>query len=281
MKKAHTAGQRVFARTLLYVVLAILLVLMLFPFFWLLRSSLMTSREIFSMPMQWLPEKAQWGNFQDAMTAIPFARYFLNTLFLVAVNLVGTILSNSFVAFGFARIRFKGRNVIFAALLLTMMIPWSVLLIPQFIGWKIIGAYNTYWPLTASSFFAGGFNVFLLRQFFTSIPMTYDEAAFIDGANYLQIYWKVILPLSKPALTTVGVFTFMNVWNDFMGPLIYISDSNLWTLSLGLQSFIGQYAQQWQLLMAASTVTVLPMILVFFVCQRAFIEGITMTGVKG
>ena len=268
-------------RAVLYGVLILLAFFMLFPLFWLVRSSLMTSREIFTMPIQWLPEKAQWKNYADAMTAIPFVRYFSNTLLIVAVNLIGVIFSNSFVAFGFARIRFKGRNFVFAVLLLTMMIPWSILLIPQFIGWKIIGAYNTYWPLTAGSFFASGFNVFLLRQFYASIPLSYDEAAFMDGANYLQIYWKIILPLSRPALTTVGVFTFMNVWNDFMGPLIYLSDSDKWTLSLGLQSFIGQYTQQWQLLMAASTITVLPMILVFFICQRAFIEGIALSGVKG
>ena len=231
--------------------------------------------------MHWLPDHILYENYREALVRVPFARYFLNSLFVVAINLVGKLLSSTLVAFGFARIDFKGKGFWFTVILGTMMIPWSVLLIPQFIMWSRLGLYNTYWPLTLPSFFLDAFYVFLLRQFFQTLPRDYDEAARIDGAGYFQIYRLIILPLSKPALMTVGVFTFMNTWNDFMGPLIYLKDSNKYTVSLGLQQFIGQYTTEWHLMMAAATVAVVPMIIVFFFAQRYFIEGMTFAGIKG
>lgn len=163
----------------------------------------------------------------------------------------------------------------------TMMIPWSVLLIPQFMLWSEIGLYNTYFPLTVPAFFLDGFYIFLLRQFFVTIPREYDEAAIVDGAGYLQIYAKIMLPMSKPALMTVCVFTFMNTWNDFIGPMIYLKDVPKYTVSLGLQQFISQFTTEWHYMMAAATVAVLPMIVMFFFAQRYFIEGMNFSGVKG
>lgn len=264
-----------------YIILSLLSLLFVFPFYWLLRSSFMTSGEIFSLPIRWLPSEFRIQNYPEALTALPFGRYFLNTIFIVVMNVTGTILSSSFVAFGYARIDFPGRKFWFALTLSTLMIPLAVVLIPQFIGWKLIGAYNTFWPLVLPAFFGNAFFVFLIRQFFMTIPREYDEAAFVDGAGYLTIYARLLMPMSRPALATVGVFAFMFTWNDFFGPLIYLSDNAKYTLALGLRAFMGQFTSQWNLMMAASFVIILPMIVLYFFAQRAFIEGITLTGLKG
>jgi multiple sugar transport system permease protein len=275
-RKKPSAG-----RAAVYALLVLTGIVNVFPFYWMLRSSLMTKSEIFALPMLWLPSAPQWGNYLEALVSVPFGRYFTNSLFLVAVVILGKLLSSSLIAYGFARIDFKGRNICFALMISTMMIPWSVLLIPQFIIWTNLNLYNSYWPLVLPSFFLDAFYVFLLRQFFQTLPMDYDEAATIDGASHLTIYSKIILPLSKPALLTVCVFAFMYTWNDFIGPLIYLKDQKLFTVSLGLQQFIGQYVTEWHLMMAAATVAIVPMIVIFFFAQRYFIEGIAFTGIKG
>lgn len=253
----------------------------LFPFYWLLRSSFMTRAEIFATPMRWLPENFHFENYEVALVSANFLLFFRNSIFLVVVNIIGKLLSSSLAAFGFARIAFRGRKLMFGIVMLTMMIPSTVLMIPQFIMWNKVGLYDTYWPLVLPSFFLDAFYIFLLKQFYSTLPMDYDEAATIDGATYLQIYAHILLPLSKPALMTVMVFTFMNTWNDFMGPLLYLKSKNLFTVSLGLQVFISEYTTDWHLMMAASTVAVVPMILIFFFAQRYFIEGISFTGLKG
>jgi multiple sugar transport system permease protein len=256
-------------------------VVMIFPFFWLIRSSFMTQREIMTMPIKWIPSKFNFNNFRDALKAAPFAIYFRNSVILVAVNVTSQILTASFIGFGFARLQFKGRGLWFALLLSTMMIPGTALMIPQFIFWKTVGAYNTFLPLMVPGFFGHPFNIFLVRQFYMGIPKDYDEAALVDGANYFTIYRKIIMPLATPVLCSIGVFTFMSTWNDFMGPLLYLDKQNLRTVSLGLQVFIGQYRSQMNYLMAASTLAVIPMIIIFFFAQRYFIEGITFSGLKG
>jgi multiple sugar transport system permease protein len=263
------------------IILVFMSVVMIFPFYWLVRSSFMTQREIQTVPIKWLPAKFSFDNYIGAMKAAPFSLYFRNSALLVAVNMTGAILSSSFVAFGFSRIKYRGQGALFALLISTMMIPGTVLMIPQFVFWKTAGAYNTFVPLMVPAFFGSAFYVFLLRQFLLGIPRDYDEAAFVDGANYLAIYWRIIMPLSKPALCTVGVFTFMGVWNDFMGPLLYLEKQDLRTVALGLQVFVGQYRTQVNYLMAASTLAVVPMIILFFMAQRYFIEGITFSGLKG
>ena len=264
-----------------YILLIAISVTMLFPFFWMIRSAFMTNREITTVPIQWIPSQFNFDNFVEAFTRDSFGRYFLNSGIIVIVNMVGGVLSSSFIAFGFSRLKFKGRNIWFALLLSTMMIPYTVLMIPQFLIWQSVGGYNPFLPLTVPCFFGSAFNVFLVKQFYSGIPKEYDEAAIVDGANYFTIYAKIILPMSKPALCTVGVFTFMNTWNDFMGPLLYLDDQKLKTVSLALQNFMGEHTSQWNLLMAVATVITLPMIAVYFAAQKYFIEGITFSGLKG
>lgn len=263
------------------VTLILISVIMLFPFFWLVRSAFMSDREIMSMPIKWIPERMRYENYGLVFERAPFLRYFLNSILLVAVNVIAQVVSSSFIAYGFARFRFKGKNFLFGVMLSTMMIPYTVVMIPQFMMWQMIGMYNTYIPLMLPAFFGSAFNMFLVNQFYRGIPKAYDEAALVDGANYLKIYFKVIIPMSKPVLCSVGVFTFMSTWNDFLGPLLYLEDEKLKTVSLGLQTFIGQYTGSWNLLMAASSLAIIPMVFIFFFAQRYFIEGITFSGLKG
>jgi multiple sugar transport system permease protein len=275
-------GTGTFSRALVYFALAIGTLLCLFPFYWLLRSSLMDQSDIFVIPPIWFPHAFQFGNYTEALTILPFGRYFLNTLTIVVLEVSGVVLSSSLCAYSFARLKWPGRNIVFMVILTSMMLPGAVTLIPQFVGWTKLGATNTFIPLTVPAWFGGGaFNVFLLRQFFMTIPKELDEAALVDGAGFFKIYTRIMLPLIVPALVVVGLFSFLNGWNDFMGPLIYLSDEKWYTLALGLQTFKGMYNAQWNLLMAATTVVLLPAILVFFLGQKYFVEGIVMTGLKG
>ena len=265
-----------------YVVLLIVSVMFIVPFVWLLRSSMMDLSQIFIMPPEWIPKPFHFENFKEALTIVPFGTFFLNTLIIVAGVLLGTVVSSTIAAFGFSRIRWKGRDTVFAVLMSAMMLPGAVTLIPSFLGWKEIGFYDTFYPLILPAYFGGGiFNIFLLRQFYLTIPQDFDEAAFVDGASYFKIYWHILLPLSRSAVIVVALFTFLGSWNDFMGPLIYLKSDSRFTLALGLQMFQGSYTAQWDLLMAASAAVVLPCIIVFLVGQRYFLEGITLTGLKG
>ncbi|TCC52340.1 carbohydrate ABC transporter permease [Kribbella capetownensis] len=254
----------------------------LLPLVWLVRSALMDSGQIFVSPPQWIPKPFAWDNFSGALTQVPFARYFLNTLIIEAGVLVGTVLSCSLAAFSFARLRWKHKNLVFGILMSGVMLPYAVTLIPTFLFWQKLGLVNTYVPLILPHWFGTGvFNIFLLRQFFLSIPYELDESAYIDGATPLQVYWRIILPLSKPALAVVSVFTFLGVWNDYLGPLIYLNDSDKYTLAMGLASFQGTYTAQWGYLMAAAAVVLLPIVLLFAFAQKYFVEGIALTGLKG
>lgn len=261
-----------------FVLMILIGLMMIFPLFWMVRSSVMTQSEIFRKPMQWLPESIQWKNYVDIMTLRPFARWICNSAFIVVFNVLGTMLTCSMAAFAFARLKFRGRNVVFSLVLAAMMIPSATLLIPQFMIWKILHGIDTYAPLILGAFGAPGFYTFMLRQFYKGIPMDIDEAAKIDGASPLRIYMNIIIPLSKAPLVTVAIFTFTNCWNDFMGPLIYLSSERKYTAALGLRSFIGMYTGQWHYLMAASTVLVIPVIILFACCQKVFIGGINLSG---
>ena len=261
-----------------FVLMLFIGLIMVFPLFWMVRSSVMTQSEIFRKPMQWLPERIQWKNYVDIMTLRPFARWICNSAFIVVFNVLGTMLTCSMAAFAFARLKFRGRNVVFSMVLAAMMIPSATLLIPQFMVWKILHGIDTYAPLILGAFGAPGFYTFMLRQFYKGIPMDIDEAAKIDGASPLRIYMNIIIPLSKAPLVTVAIFTFTNCWNDFMGPLIYLSSERKYTAALGLRSFIGMYTGQWHYLMAASTVLVIPVIILFACCQKVFIGGINLSG---
>jgi len=272
-KLALTAG---------YTALILISALFVIPFVWLLRSSLMDLSQIFTMPPEWIPKPFHWDNFRRALTTLPFGTFFTNTFVIVIGVLVGTVATSSIAAFGFARIPWRGREAVFAVLMSGMMLPAAVTMIPSFLGWKALGFYDTYYPLIVPAYFGGGiFNIFLLRQFYLTIPRDFDEAAFVDGATYFQIYARIILPLSRSVLIVVALFSFLGTWNDFMGPLIYLKSDRLFTLALGLQMFQGTYSAQWDLLMAASAAVVLPCVVVFLIGQRYFLEGITLTGLKG
>jgi len=270
-----------FAKALLsHFVLIALGVLFFLPFFWLVMTSLKTDDQIFKMS-NWIPAKLHWENYGRAVTYIPFFRYLENTLVICGLSVAGTVLSSSLVAYSFARIKWPGRDALFGVLLATMMLPGQVTLIPVFAIFRTLGWIDTIKPLVVPHFLGTAFYIFMLRQFFMTIPLELSDAARIDGCSEWGIYHRVILPLSRPALATVGLFTFINAWNDFLGPLIYLNDERKATLSLGLQQFVSQHGAEWSLLMAASTLMTLPIILLFFFAQRTFIQGITLTGVKG
>lgn len=273
--------KKIFGKGVVYIILATGAALYLFPFIWMLSTSLKTPPEVMMNPPIWIPAVPQWQNFVDALTHFPFLLYLGNTVFLVVINVIGVLFSSSIAAYSFARLRWPGRDYMFYVLLATMMLPGAVTMIPQFILFNNFGWHGTYLPLTVPAFMGGAFNIFLLRQFFRTIPMELSEAAKIDGCPEFFIFLKVIMPLTKPALAAIGIFTFMGTWNDFLGPLLYVSDPNRFTLTFGLRTFQMQYDQQWHLLMAASIVVALPTLVAFFAGQKYFIEGITITGIKG
>jgi multiple sugar transport system permease protein len=251
------------------------------PFYWLVSTSLKSDKEIFAQPPVWVPAKLLWGNFVRAVQYIPFGMYLGNTLVICVLSVAGAMLSSSLVAYSFSRIRWPGRDPLFFLLLATMMLPAQVTLIPVFSIFRTLHWIDTILPLVVPQWLGTAFFIFMLRQFFMTIPLELSDAARIDGCSEWDIYRRVILPLAKPALATVGLFTFIGAWNDFMGPLIYLNDERRATLSLGLQQFVGQHGAEWSLLMAASTLMTLPIIVIFFFAQRTFIQGITLTGVKG
>ncbi len=255
--------------------------LFLVPFLWMISSSLKSNYQIFEVPPRWIPNPPQWDNYRNALTTLPFDRYIVNTAIITAFTIVGHLLSCTLIAYAFARLRAPGKNVLFVVMLATMMLPYPVTMVPLYVLFSRLGWINTFLPLTAPAYLGSAFYIFLLRQFFMTIPRDFEDAAVMDGANTLQILWRVILPLSMPALATVAIFTFQASWNDFLSPLIYLQKPELYTVTLGLQFFRSTYTTNWAYLMAASLVTTLPVIVVFFVAQKYFIEGITMTGVKG
>jgi multiple sugar transport system permease protein len=257
-------------------------VFFLAPFLFMLLTSLKSNDQLFSGGMLALPNPPVWSNYYQAwFESAPFSLFLRNSLFVSSAVVVGTLISCSLVAFSFARLEWKGRDVWFVILLSTMMLPYQVTLIPVFLVFKSLGWLNTLLPLIVPAFFGNAFIIFLFRQFFMTIPMELDEAAIIDGCSHFDIYLRILLPLSKPAMAMGAIFTFMHSWNDFLGPLIYLNRQETFTLALGLVSFRQEYTVQWSLLMAASLLTMLPNILLFFLAQSWFIQGITLTGVKG
>ncbi len=255
-------------------------VLFLMPLLWMVSSSLKPDYQIFAMPPQFVPNPPRWENYIEALTYVPFGRYALNTLLIATLTIIGHLFSCTLIAYAFARLRAPGRDVLFIIVLATMMLPYPVTMVPVYMLFNALGWVNTYLPLVVPAFFGSPFYIFLLRQFFLNIPPELEDAASLDGANRLQTLWYIILPLSKPALATVAIFTFQAAWNDFLGPLIYLHDRSLYTVTLGLDFFRSTYDVNWAYLMAASLVTMLPVVIIFFVAQRYFIEGITLTGVR-
>jgi multiple sugar transport system permease protein len=272
----------------IHLVLIALSVVFLFPFLWLVSTSLKPIEETMRQPPSLLPSVPQWHNYQkawaygsDKLGYVPFLVYGRNTLILCILTVSGTVISNALVAYAFARMRWPGRDVLFAATLATMMIPFPVLMVPTYALFRELGWIGTFRPLWVPAFFGSAFNIFLLRQFFRTIPFELSESARIDGCSEWGIFWRIVLPLSKPALAVVALFTFMGTWRDFLGPLIYLLDQKTFTLSLGLQFYQSQHGgTQWNLLMAASTIVIVPIIVLFFFTQKQFIQGIALSGLK-
>ncbi len=265
-----------------YLVLIGLSCVFLIPFFWMLSTSLTEASKIIVKDRSWIPNPIVWKNYADALTVLPFHLFLKNTLIITFACIVGQVLSASLVAFGFSRMRFPGRDALFILVLSTMMLPAQVTQIPTFILFTHLQWIDTLKPLIVPAFFGGGaFFIFLLRQFFLTLPKELEDAAKMDGCSPLGIYWNVAIPLSKPALATVAVFSFMAHWNDFMGPLIYIQSMENKTLALGLASFKSLHGTEYHLMMAASIAVLMPVLIIFFSMQKYFVKGIVMSGIKG
>jgi ABC-type glycerol-3-phosphate transport system permease component len=253
--------------------------LFLVPLLWMISTSLKPEWQVFNG--RWLPAPPRWENYREALTILPFGRYVLNTALITALTIVGTLLSSTVIAYAFARLRAPGRDSLFVVLLATMMLPYPVTMVPLYVLFNWLGWINTVWPLVAPAWLGTAFYIFLLRQFFLTIPRDFEDAARMDGAGLLQILVRIMVPLALPAMATVAIFAFTAAWNDFLAPLIYLQRPELYTVTLGLQFFRSTYTTDWAYLMAVSLVTVLPVILIFFVAQRYFIEGISLQGLKG
>lgn len=267
-------------KSLRIVLLLVVAALFLAPALWMISSSLKPDYEIFATPPTLWPTSPRWQNYAEALTSLPFGRFAINTLIIALSTIVGHLLSCSIVAYGFARLNGPGKGFFFVLMLSTLMLPYPVTMVPLFIIFSKLGLINSFIPLILPAFFGNAFYIFLLRQSFKQIPVDLEDAARLDGAGTLQVLLNVILPLSRPALATVAIFTFQAAWNDFLGPLIFLHDQSLYTLQLGLSLFRGAYNVQWAYLMAASLVVTLPVIAIFFIAQKSFIEGVGFTGTK-
>jgi ABC-type glycerol-3-phosphate transport system permease component len=266
---------------LIYTVLLAGALVLLIPLWWMVTTSVKHPSEVFAFPPTLLPKQVLWSNYTDVFSKAPFGLYFRNTLAICVMDLIGTLISASMVGFSFARLRWRGRDTLFLITLATMMLPGAVTLIPRYLIFKELHWLDTYYPLWVPSFFGYAFFIFLMRQFFTTVPLDLDDAARIDGCSILRVWWQIAVPLTKPALTACAIFTFNSTWNDFMGPLIYVSSDKKLTLALGMMAFRGPHVTDWHYLMAASTIALTPVLVLFFFAQKYFIQGIVFTGVKG
>lgn len=278
MKKKKSSA--VLRRILLYIVLILIAVIMVVPFLWMLSTSLKTQYDAVKIPPVWIPDPPQWENYVKLFTEQPMSQFMLNTIKILFFVVLGQLFFSSLAAYSFARISFKGRNVVFFFYIATLMVPGQVTMIPTYLMFAKAGLTDNHLALILPAFFSA-FGVFLLRQFFMSLPRELEEAAEIDGCNPFMTYWRIMLPLVVPAMLTLGVFTLMNTWNDYMGPLIYLSSPEKYTMTLGIAYFKGVYTTQWNLVMAGSIVSVVPILIAYLCAQKYFIEGIAFSGVKG
>nr|WP_308626543.1 carbohydrate ABC transporter permease [uncultured Eisenbergiella sp.] len=266
--------------SVLFAVLLVIGLTMLVPFFWTLSSSLKYDREIFEYPIKWIPEVLRWSNYEEVWTRVNFLTYYLNTIKLSLIVTIGQVVTCSLAAYSFAKMDYPGRDKIFLCYLATMMVPWHAIMIPQFIIIKNLGFYDSHWSIILMNLFSA-FGVFLLRQFMLGIPMELSEAARIDGCGELKIYSQIILPMCKPGLATLVVFTFNFMWNDYMGPMIYLNTDKLKTIQIGLAAFRTEYGAEYGLIMAGTVCSLLPMVLIYCAAQKYLIEGIAFSGLKG
>jgi multiple sugar transport system permease protein len=264
----------------LYALVIAITVVMLLPFAWMLSASLKLDRDVFAFPIEWIPSHPRWQNYIDIWTKIPLALFVYNTTKLTVIVTLLQLFTSSFAAYAFAKLRFAYREVLFLGYIATIAMPWQVYMVPQFLEMRALGLSNTHLALICLQAFTA-FGVFLMRQFYMSIPDELCEAARIDGMNEYQIWFRIMLPLSKPALSTLTIFTFVTTWNDFLGPLIYLTKTELKTVQVGIRMFITQYSTEYGLIMAASIVSLVPVLIVFLALQRFFVEGIASSGLKG
>lgn len=264
-----------------YMVLFIITILLMVPFYWMIATALRSPDEVLKLPPSWIPNPITFANFPKVFQEVPFARFIGNSFILVFWNVIGQIFATTMVAYGFSRFRFPGRNTLFMILLATLMIPNTITLVPQFILFAKLGLINSYLPLILPAFAGSPYLIFLMRQYMMTIPLELDEAAILDGANRFQTLWHVLMPLMVPAIVLVTVFTFVDVWNDFLRPLVYLNDPTKFTVSIGLAFFQGTKSTAWDMLMAGSLMVMMPPAILFFFTQKRLMGGISMTAIKG
>jgi len=267
-------------KILVYLFLVIASIIMLIPFIWMLSASIKATQEVFSVPFRLIPTIPRWVNYKEIWTTIPLLTFIGNTTFLTIVVTILQLLTSSFAAYAFAKLEFKHRNQLFLMYIATIAMPWQVYMVPQFIMMRAMGLNNKLTAIICLQAFSA-FGVFMMKQFYTGIPNDLCEAARIDGMSEYRIWWKIMLPLSKPALSTLTIFTFVNTWNDYLGPLIYLKSESKKTVQLGLKMFIGQFSAEYGLIMAGSVITLIPVVVVFLLLQKNFVEGVASTGIKG
>ncbi len=280
MKKSNAYYKKNLKKIPVTILTILLCVVFFSPFLVMVTTSLKTNADAFQLPVKLLPREVIWDNYPEAMDIIPFLQYFKNTIFITFFSVIGQLLSTPLIAYSLAKIKWRGSTIISSLIMGTMMIPYTVTMIPLYRIWNNLGLAGTYLPLIVPTFFGSPFYIIIMRQFFTGLPNSLMEAAKIDGASEFKRYVSIALPLSKPALTTVGIQAFISAWSDYMAPLIYITKTEKLTLSLGLQQFLGSFSTDWTHLMAAATLFVIPVIIFFLIFQKNFVEGISTSGLK-
>jgi multiple sugar transport system permease protein len=279
VSKPRGRGVASVRRAAAYLLLVVLSIAVLVPFAWMVSSSLKLDNEVFSIPVRWIPAEFHWDNFSKIWERIPLLTYLRNSVFLSLSITALQVLTGSFAAYGFAKVRFPGRDALFLAYIATIAVPWQAYMVPQYIIMQKAGLVNTHLSLILLQAFSA-FGVFLMRQYYLTIPDELSEAARLDGLSEYGIWARIILPLSKPALASLALLTFVNTWNDYMGPFIYLTDNKLWTIQLGLRSFIGLYDAEFAMIMTGSVLSVLPILVIFLLGQKYFVRGIATSGLK-
>ncbi|MDD4038252.1 MAG: carbohydrate ABC transporter permease [Sphaerochaeta sp.] len=277
--QVHSNKQKA-TMTLLYTLLVLCSLAMLVPFIWMISSSLKLDKDVFTFPIEWIPSNPRWENYEEIWTTIPLGQFLKNTAKLTIIVTFLQLLTSSFAAYAFAKLQFKGRDILFLGYVATIAMPWQVYMVPQFMMIRSFGLNNTHLAIICLQAFSA-FGVFLMKQFYMSVPDELCEAARIDGMSEYRIWAQIMLPLSKPALSTLTIFTFVNTWNDFLGPLLYLTRMELKTIQIGLRMFISQYSSEYGLIMAASVVALIPVVIVFLALQKFFVQGVATAGLKG
>ncbi len=280
MKTGSQKRNNAVSRVAIYAILILITALMLIPFLWMLSASLKMNKDVFSFPIKWIPENPRWKNYIDIWTKIPLLTFVKNSTKLTIIVTLLQLFTSSFAAYAFAKMDFKGKNLLFLGYIATIAVPWQAYMVPQFMMMRAWHLNNTHLAIICLQAFSA-FGVFLMKQFYEGVPSELCEAARIDGLTEYGIWFRVMLPLSKPALSTLTIFTFVSTWNDFLGPLIYLTRDEVKTIQIGLRMFISQYSAEYGLIMAASVIALIPVLIIFLALQKYFVQGVAATGIKG